>query len=74
MREYRISVTQDDIRAGKRHNERECPIAHAWNRATDGGLMMFLPIESLPWVAQDFLRRYDRGEHVEPFQFIMEVR
>lgn len=73
MKVYRIDVTTDDIRRGVRGDERACPIAHAWNRATNGGLSLYLPFDNLPAVAQTFLRDFDAGRPVEPFTFEMEV-
>lgn len=73
MRVYRVDVTQDDIAQGVRGDARKCPIAHAWNRATNGGLNLFLPTASLPLVAQQFMSNFDAGWPVSPITFEMEV-
>ena len=73
MRVYRVDVTQDDIAHGVRGNARQCPIARAWNRATGGGLSLYLPTTSLPPVAQQFMARFDAGQVVHPITFEMEV-
>ena len=70
-REYHIRVTQDHIRRGERGSLMRCPIGLALEDAGGAGVMF--PLSSLPEVAQNFVRDFDEGRRVEPFQFIMEV-
>ena len=70
---YLIDVIQDDINRGVRGDSRSCPIAHAWNRATHGGLSLFVPSDCMPDVARQFLADFDAGRAVHPFRFEMEV-
>ena len=70
-REYHIKVTQRHIDNGKRGDSMRCPIGLALEDAGGAGVMF--PLESLPEVAQNFVRDFDAGRYVAPFQFIMEV-
>ena len=75
----KISVTQEDIDKGKREDSCVCPIALAVRRQTgrlfhiddtnadDGYDTIQLPIK-----ARQFVRSYDNGNPVEPFEFELE--
>jgi hypothetical protein len=81
-----VSVTQDDINNGQRGNPWSCPIALAAKRAlhepelsVDG---CHLNIEEygamvgcfdLPDECSEFVRAFDDGEAVQPFEFAMSA-
>jgi hypothetical protein len=76
----RVYVTQDDIDNGEPHNPCGCPIARAITRVRDtptvfsswayiGGTCH--TEYDLPPEATEFIRRFDIGEPVEPFDFEM---
>lgn len=70
MRTYHINVTWDDIRRGIRGDVARCPTGLAMERAGAAGV--YFPIESLPEVAQNFIRDFDAGRAVRPIEFIMD--
>lgn len=80
----KIQVTQDDIDHGKKRSCSGCPIGRAIARATGkdclvgqssvklGKTWFRTPEERwlvLPDIASMFIRRFDDGEKVEPFEF-----
>ena len=89
MKTVTISVTQGDINEGESKSSLNCPIALAIDRDTDyESLVSFLEIrlqrfseDGLPWhrdvalpqSAVDFVHAFDRGRHVHPFSFTLEV-
>ena len=75
-----ITVTRDHIRKGVVNDEECCPIALALQEAGSGGVkvkrhnILFYgePIPLVTWLPQSamrFIKRFDDGEHVEPFKF-----
>jgi hypothetical protein len=75
-----VSVTAKDIAAGRPHSINACPIALALQRATGVPDAWAGPFKvcvtsgmdgthDTPLVAQDFIRRIDAGQPVEPFTF-----
>ncbi len=82
----KIEVTQHDIDNGKRKSCTKCPVALAVNRtlraeASVGkrtiniiyGDATFEEGISTPTSAADFIRKYDEGEEVKPFNFELEL-
>ena len=75
----KINVTKRDIERGVRCNSDLCPIARAAKRVLneasvyDYELYYSLPetrkMVQLPDVAREFIRRFDRGEPCQPFEF-----
>lgn len=75
-----IKVTEDDIRYGIRSNCDACPIARAASREIDrfvavGGSSAEIGrlFCALPRSAMRFIRRFDNGAPVKPFNFYLEV-
>src|SRR5208337_1065748 len=81
----RITVTIEDIEAGRRYDPVRCPVARALRRT---GMAYFTVMESavrlrdeehyggllvLPGAVQDWIRGFDRGEPVEPISFDLEL-
>jgi hypothetical protein len=81
----RITVTIEDIEAGRRYDPVRCPVARALRRS---GMAYFTVMESavrlrdeehyggllvLPGTVQDWIRGFDRGEPVEPISFELEL-
>lgn len=74
-----VTVTQEDIDAGKPCDGRNCPIARAVKRATgssdvivDGMSIEFYGAEfTPPDVCDRFISAFDSGEPVEPFEFFI---
>lgn len=70
MKTYTISVEQHHIDAGVPEDVVRCPIGLALQDA--GGAGIYFPYDSLPDVAQRFIRDFDDGKQVKPFTFIMD--
>lgn len=77
----RIVVTQRDISAGKKGSPIGCPIALAALRAGPDafvGPTSFKlgsgPSCLLPLKAREFVSRFDRGLHVDPFIFHVDIQ
>lgn len=77
----KIKVTEYDIYRGCRKSKSDCPIALAVTRTygekflVNGSTMysMVLPESfNLPESAINFVRKFDAGEKVEPFEFEVE--
>ena len=81
----RITVTIEDIEAGRRYDPVRCPVARALRRT---GMAYFTVMESavrlrdedhyggllvLPGLVQDWIRGFDRGEPVQPIDFELEL-
>lgn len=81
----RITVTLEDIEAGRRYDPVRCPVARALRRT---GMAYFTVMESavrlrdeehyggllvLPGPVQDWIRGFDRGEPVDPMSFELEL-
>jgi hypothetical protein len=81
----RITVTPEDIEAGRRYDPVRCPVARALRRT---GMAYFTVMESavrlrdeehyggllvLPGGVQDWIRSFDRGEPVESISFELEL-
>ena len=71
-----ISVDLDDISRGQRHASRNCPIAHAAERAgikgpsvCAGAIVGSHKTYALPAESSDWLFAFDRGEPVAPITF-----
>ncbi len=73
----KIQVTQEDIDKGCRNNRYDCPIAWATLRTTKSN---YVSVESkfvvldwgtylLPESAREFVRLFDQGESMRPFEF-----
>lgn len=71
MKTYTINVTQRHINTGVRGHVMTCAIGLAMQDAGAAGV--FFPVESLPEVAQQFMRDFDEGRAVRPFVFQMDV-
>lgn len=79
---YIVNVTQADIDAGKELDCEACPIALAVSRAT-GRKMVVARGEvaqcggswevKLPRIAVNFVDRFDAGERVVPFSFVIDL-
>ena len=83
----RIEVTEESIEDGVRGSPSECPIAQAlcahgfgWPSVRRDHVVFtkhpgnFLGIKAdLPEEAQTFVRSYDDGEEVEPFEFEIDL-
>lgn len=77
----KIQVTKDDIYFGIRHLSTRCAVALATSRAT--GLRAHVSPTNvfvgdnlrapIPPSAMDFIRDFDRGEPVHPFEFEIEL-
>ena len=76
-----VTVTPRDIVKGKQWSACGCPVALALRRAT-GRKISVGPLEladedethvDLPAEVVDFIRRFDRGEPVEPFRFEIDL-
>lgn len=80
-----ISVTEDDIKNGKRMDSKFCPIALACKRTEMFGehgvrvdhFKLFKRGSCLkyrlPFVAKAFIHRFDAGRNVEPFEFEVDL-
>lgn len=76
-----IQVTAEDISNGKPHRTSWCPVALAFRRATGGISSVSVNLKSarqfdshhkgwdLPPEATNFIKRFDAGLPVEPFEF-----
>lgn len=84
MPTHTIDVTAEDIARGKRCHAGQCPIALAAKRTfpdfdeievdgmgIDVGGPGLLLSELLPDEAVDFADKFDNGEPVEPFRFVI---
>ena len=78
----KIIVTEEDIRKGSRGQADTCPIAYATCRAL-GVNRVYVDSEylcyatdscSLPDEATEFIRRFDTGMKVKPFEFEIEIQ
>ena len=80
----RVTVTADDIAQGTPGSVRSCPIALAIDRATGNNGPLWKvdgecayrddePDHMLPEAAREFVRSFDVGGYVEPFEFEVEV-
>jgi hypothetical protein len=80
----KIHITQDDISRGKREDIENCPIALAVKRATAcacvtiddglGGISTDDHAGTLPKKAVRFMRDFDGGMAVRPFDFSVRWR
>lgn len=78
MEQLRISVTEDDIKRGKREDTKWCPIACAARKLGKKKRIYvddcYVEIGSqsfrLPKVAQNFVYSFDGGKRVRPFSFV----
>lgn len=83
-----VSVTQEDINLGMRHNCYHCPIAKAtqrnyahpnYVRIDSGTLTVFSKVSMqehtyhLPWNAMTWIAKFDSGQEVKPFEFELDV-
>jgi len=80
---YHISVTALDIKRGQRDHERFCPIARAINRKfhlkngskdsafVTANVNMRRTTYSMSPLALGFINRFDAGQPVYPFEFMM---
>ncbi len=77
-----IQVTAEDIAMGTRGWAYYCPIALAWKRqsghraAVSAGSLKdthTLQWHSLPRSAQRFIKAFDNGKPVEPFEFKIDL-
>ncbi len=82
-----VRVKAEDIAAGLRNSFEYCPIAHALNRlypedsayvgagfaGTRRGKRVRL-WAVLPFVAQAFIRNFDDGHNVRPFEFELAIQ
>jgi hypothetical protein len=73
-----IRVTEEHIKAGKPDNCRFCPIAIAITEALEHKYIVVVKpklcytcgrVFALPEIARNFIRSFDLGKHVEPFEF-----
>jgi len=84
MKTIKISVTQDDIDKGIKNNCEKCPIARALARSFPGyfnlASIYYLSVKAhqkdfyvfmmdTPKVCYDFIRDFDQGKPVTPFEF-----
>jgi len=76
----KITVTQEDINLGKRRDGWHCPIALACQRIYQKSFMidfrsaynnkeMTFKVFDLPQEAQEFVKRFDNRDEVQPFTF-----
>ena len=85
----RIEVTQDDIDAGRPNNNLSCPLALAISRAADkpasvgqcsGRTFQAGNVHAtdrrfwLPAMATLFVREFDAGKQVSPFDFELDLQ
>lgn len=76
-----VEVTDDDIKAGQPYVPSLCPVARAVSRSLHASIMVGThsihdgrrTVGWLPGVAEDFIRRFDNGDRVEPFEFIFTL-
>lgn len=76
----RVEVTADDIKRGKKNEPEHCPIARAIDRLYPGNEVSVnddtAEIDdctfSLPLIAERFVSRFDAGEKVKPFKFVLD--
>lgn len=72
-----ISVRQEDIDNGKPFDSELCPIGLAVQRALKyiklSKLSRNVLIQPIPFVATDFMRRFDKGEIVQPISFPINI-
>lgn len=77
---YRVQVTADDIRRGKRESSHYCPIARALKRTFHTYVVSVVGEDVcvredeylLPEEAVEFQWAFDVAEPVKPFEFEME--
>lgn len=74
----KITITQDDIDKGDRKSCYNCPIALGANRAfgdkysarvENTTILIGEFRRSLPEAARRFVKLFDAGDHVDPFEF-----
>lgn len=80
LRTYKVSVTQEHIRKGSRHDCSSCPIALALKDMFPGR-HVFVDIISMRVgrhnsyghcdLTHEFMKDFDNGKPVEPFDFLM---
>ncbi len=75
-----VEVTQKNIKDGISKSHQQCPIALALNskiKCDDVGALSLLMRDKtripLPDVAVNFIRLYDKGIEVEPFNFSIDI-
>lgn len=72
-----ISVRQEDIDNGKPFDLELCPIGLAMQRSLKyikvHKLSRDIQTQALPFIATDFMRRFDKSEIVQPISFPITV-
>lgn len=77
-----IKVIEEDINKGCVRNDTHCPIAYAIHRSLPeieevsvGNFRVHLDDKNvyLPVSAREFIKRFDQGEKVNPFEFELEI-
>jgi hypothetical protein len=82
MPKYVVKVTQEDIDSGRPRVPMQCPVALAVSRSLGGSGFVIAGPRSIhinrgslitPPEARKFMRRFDDGAPIEPFEFTIDT-